>query len=96
MLASEFDLSLIFDDHDFQNHLAAKINDLIQNDFPRLVQILYRMDISEEKLMEILNEFRDADTGLIIGRLLIEREDQKIISRKQLRKNDDIPEDEKW
>jgi hypothetical protein len=81
---------------DFMKHLADAINYRIENDFPGLVQILYRMDISESTLKEMLALNAGHDAGLIIGQLLVDRERQKILSREQFKQNDDIPEDEKW
>ena len=77
--------------------LAARINELIQLDFQRLVAILYRLDVSEEKLKQLLKENRLTDAGDIITDLIIERQMQKIKSRQQFRKPDnDIDENEKW
>ncbi|HEV7783000.1 MAG TPA: hypothetical protein VGO58_17110 [Chitinophagaceae bacterium] len=76
--------------------LAATINDLIANDFQKLISHLYRMDISEPGLRMLLKEKPDSNAGLLIAELMIERQLQKIKSRKESKSNDDIPEDEKW
>lgn len=77
--------------------LATLINDLIQHDFAQLVRMLYRLDISEPKLKQLLKAYPDADAGRIIASMIIERQRQKIESRKQFRQPDeDIQEDEKW
>jgi hypothetical protein len=78
--------------------LAAIVNDLLARDFDRLVFLLYRMDVDEEKLKRLLKENAGSDAGLIIADLMIERQLQKIKSKEQtLRKEDtDIDEDEKW
>ena len=76
--------------------LSEAINYLIQHDFSRLVQILYRADISESRLKEMLAENPGHDAGLIIAELVVEREREKIFSRLQNKRDDDIPEDEKW
>jgi hypothetical protein len=85
-------------DHSFNKQiLAEKIDHLINNDFQKLVSILYRMDISEPKLKQLLNENPGTNAALIITDLMIERQEQKIISRQQFRKKDEnISEDEKW
>lgn len=94
-LSNEFNLS---EKHqkNFSMHLANAINDLIQNDFSRLVQILYRMDISESKLKEMLAANTGDDAGSVMARLIIERETQKVQSRKQFKRNDNISDSEKW
>lgn len=77
--------------------LAEKVNDLLLQDFEKLVSLLYRMDISEPKLRSFLQQNPGTDAGLIIADLMIEREEQKIISRQQFKsKSDNIDEDEKW
>lgn len=77
--------------------LAEKIDHLINNDFQKLVSILYRMDVSESKLKQLLNENPGTNAALIITDLMIERQEQKIISRQQFRKKDEnINDDEKW
>ena len=36
------------------DQLAIFVNDLIEKDFSQLVQLLYRLDVSEEKLRSVL------------------------------------------
>ena len=85
-------------DHSFAKQiLAEKIDHLINNDFQKLVLILYRMDVSETKLKQLLNENPGTNAALIITDLMIERQEQKIISRQQFNKKDEnISDDEKW
>ncbi|HKH63439.1 MAG TPA: hypothetical protein VKA49_21530 [Flavitalea sp.] len=94
-LSNEFRL-LHPEESQFIHQLAHSINELIENDFAGLVQILYRKDISESKLKELLAENTRHDSGWIIANLLIEREQQKIESRKLYKGDDNIAEDEKW
>ena len=53
--------------------LELTINELIKNDFSRLVQILYRIDVSEAKLKNILNAIPNEDAGKLIAQVIIER-----------------------
>jgi len=77
--------------------LAESINELIQNDFQKLISILYRLDINEEKLKHLLKENTQSDAGLIITDLIIERQIQKIKSRQQFsRRDNEIDENERW
>lgn len=79
------------------NELAVFINELIINDFAQLVQILYRVDISEKKLKQLLSDNADNDAGKIIAEMIIERQLQKIKSREQFNQRDkNIDENEKW
>lgn len=76
--------------------LSERINDLINNDFQKLVSILYRMDVNEIKLKQLLNENQGTDAGIIIGQLMIERQEQKIRSRQAHKPDENISDDEKW
>jgi hypothetical protein len=77
--------------------LAEKINELITNDFQKLVLILYRMDVSEIKLKQLLNENAGANAAVIIADLMIERQAEKIKSRQQFSKrNENISDEERW
>lgn len=53
--------------------LELVINELIKNDFSRLVQILYRIDVSEAKLKNILNSNPNEDAGKLIAQVILER-----------------------
>lgn len=80
---------------DFQI-LLDTINNLLNTDFQRLISILYRVDVSEKKLRHLLNTNPNEDAAKIIAALLIERQKQKIESRKNTAKDNSIPDDEKW
>ena len=85
-------------DHSFGKQLLVKkIDELINNDFQKLVLILYRMDVSEVKLKQLLNENVGSNAALIIADLMMERQTEKIRSRQQFNKRDEnISDDEKW
>lgn len=79
------------------NELSSYINELILTDFSKLVQILYRLDIPENKLKQLLADNAGKDAGKIIAEMIIERQIQKIKSRQQFHQRDkNISEDEKW
>jgi hypothetical protein len=63
--------------------LAAKINTLINEDFSRLIQLLYRIDVSETKLKKLLRENNGSDADRLIARLILERQWQKIETRRK-------------
>ena len=75
--------------------LAEEINQLILHDFQKLVHLLYRIDVSESKLTAMLKDHPGDDAGKMIAALIIERQIQKAISRKQQKSNDQSDE-EKW
>lgn len=77
--------------------IAARINDLIQHDFTQLTQILYRIDVNEDRLKYLLNDPGEKDAAEIIAELIIERQVEKFESRKTFKmKDDEISEEEKW
>lgn len=78
--------------------LAEKINNLILHDFSLLVHILYRIDVSEKKLKALLKENAGVNAGRIIAALVIERQLEKIRSRRYNDRdiNNIIGENESW
>ena len=64
----------------FVEFLTKKINFLIVNDFNKLIYILYRADINEQKLNKLLAENKKQDAGKIIAALFIQRQLEKIKS----------------
>ncbi len=77
--------------------LVQIINDWIINDFDQLLQWLYRIDISENKIRNLLKAQPGTDAAEMIADLIIERQLQKIKSREQYSRRDpDISEEDKW
>lgn len=76
--------------------LAETVNRLLNTNFEKLVSILYRIDVNEDKVKIVLKENPDEDAGKIIADLIIERQLQKIESRKKSAKNENISDEEKW
>jgi hypothetical protein len=76
--------------------LAEKLNALIRTDFGALVQLLYRIDINEKRLREVLKVNAGEDAGKIIAGLIMERQWQKIETRRQFKATDTGSEEERW
>ncbi|HMO32855.1 MAG TPA: hypothetical protein PKE63_11060 [Lacibacter sp.] len=77
--------------------LTHRINHLLVHDFQHLVQLLYRMDVPEQKLKQLLRQHPDTDAARIIATLVVERQQQKLETRKQFRqKNEEGTEEERW
>ena len=97
-ISKELGISLKEKDCPFGKQLLVdKINELVNTQFQKLVSILYRMDVSETKLKQLLSDNPGTDAGLIIADLMIERQKEKIRSRQQFSKRDEnISDDEKW
>lgn len=83
--------------NEIHTELATYINNKIKNDFDKLIAYLYRIDVNEEKLKSLLQQKPDEDAGNIIATLIIERQEQKIKSRKQFsQRENNFDEEEKW
>ena len=79
-----------------EEQLSVFINELIDKDFSRLVQILYRLDVSEAKLKSVLLEQPTGDAGEMITKLILERIAQRERAKQQFKPSGEIPEEEKW
>jgi hypothetical protein len=83
----------------FRKWLSNEINYLIVHDFDVLLLLLYRIDVHEEKVKKMLSEHSHENASDIIADLIIERQQQKIISRKIFstqQKPADVDESELW
>jgi hypothetical protein len=76
--------------------LEAYVNELIQHDFSKLVDLLYRVDVNEKKLKELLAQRQDTSSAALIADLLIERQLQKQAWRQSPPPENDIPEEDRW
>ena len=64
--------------------LAEYLDYLVSTDFNKLLRLLYRIDVSEEKAKNALaHKKADETNGYILAKLLIERETEKIKYREQ-------------
>lgn len=95
-LQEEFEMEPHVDKLDFVNHLALEINRLITADFAKLVRILYRLDIDEKNLKEMLQKYVYEDAGYIIAQLIIKRELQKAEQRQKSAPDSSISPEDKW
>lgn len=76
--------------------LAAYLAHLLTNDFAALVQTLYRVDVSEQKLKAALKENPSADAGDLLAELLVQRQKEKAAQRQTFRVADKPQGDEAW
>lgn len=67
--------------------LADYLNDLLDSDYNKLISILYRIDIAQEKAVaELAKNAENESPGETLARLIIERQLQKIETRRKYRK----------
>jgi hypothetical protein len=80
-----------------REELISLINDLINTDFHSLIQLLYRIDVNEKKIRFFLEENLHKDSADVITDLIIERQLQKIESRKKFSQRNNAEDgEEKW
>ena len=77
-------------------NLTAEINHLINHDFEKLVFYLYRIDVHEDKMRHLLQQKEGENAAGLIADLIIERQLQKIESRRRFKNDETIDENEKW
>ena len=71
----------------FRQLLIQRIEELIQRDFEKLKWILYRIDVSEKKLNEALQN-SETDAATVMADLIIQRQIEKAESRKKFGGNE--------
>jgi hypothetical protein len=93
----------VFEEAELKKQLTEYINYMILQDFERLVQLLYRIDINEQKLKDLLLENQQTDAAIMIADLIIQRQIEKSKTREEFKssnenqsKDENIPDDDKW
>lgn len=82
---------------DLRQMLAAHIRRLLAEDFHQLVFMLYRIDIPEQRLRDLLQEKPEEEAAVLICSLILERLSQKMKTREQYRKQgEDTTDPERW
>ncbi len=79
-----------------KEELIKLINELINTDFSSLVQLLYRIDVDENKLKQNLNQHEGSDSASLIAEMIITRQLQKIESGDKFYENKKQPGEERW
>lgn len=80
----------------WQTSFQEYINHLINNDFEKLVFLLYRIDVSEQKIKTLLDNTYALNAGELIAEAIIERIEEKKVAREKYKQTGEIPEEEKW
>ncbi len=81
---------------EIRNRLIFLLNELMNKNFTSLVRLLYQVDVSEKKINEVLKSNRQEDSAPLIADLIIERQIQKLESRKHFSPNKDSGNEERW
>jgi hypothetical protein len=81
---------------DLKGDLCTYINYLVLNDFQTLVQLLYRIDVSEKGLKEALKAHPGSDAAPLIADMILKRQEEKLLSKKNTSTNTASSDDERW
>ena len=92
----EISLPVTISGEELREKLVAHINYLINKNFERLVYYLYRIDVNESKMRHLLEQKEGENAAALIADLIIERQLQKIESRKKTEPDKNTPDEEKW
>jgi hypothetical protein len=79
-------------EHQLQQH----INFLINHDFGRLVQLLYTVDVDEQKLKAVLLQQPERDAAAVITNLILTRQEEKRQSRTEYNMAETEGDEERW
>ena len=70
---------------ELQDYLTNYFKKLIEQDFEKLISILYKIDVDENKLKALLKQNTGTDSGDVIAMLVIDRQLKKIETRKKFK-----------
>jgi hypothetical protein len=79
-------IDLQFEDHDAETiieELTITVGSLIAHDSKRLVQFLYRVDLNERTLVNMLNVASEQDIAVPMSMMILEREGKKVMLRQR-------------
>ena len=76
--------------------LIEYINEYIKTDFSKIVQLLYRIDISEATIKKTLQAHPDLDAAILLADLIIERLAATKKAREQFSQENISDEEERW
>lgn len=65
--------------------LQKRIDELLDRDMERLMNALYRIDVPEKQVKEILHWAKPEEISAALTKAILDREKQKVITRRQYR-----------
>ena len=78
LVAKHFDLPENISESHLRDVLIKTFEYLIDDDFPKLLQVLYRADVDQYKLKELLENTEGKSTAEIIADAYLERQKAKV------------------
>jgi hypothetical protein len=81
ILARNFDLEIPDDFKLFREELIRRLDYLINRDFEKLLWILYRIDVKEQLVKDVLSDKENLNPAETLADLIIQRQLQKAQTR---------------
>ena len=82
---------------ELKEQLTQYINHLINTNFEKLIFYLYRIDVQEDKMRQLLQQQEGENAASLIAQLIIDRQLQKIKSRAEFTASaSDQSSEERW
>ncbi|WP_131537353.1 hypothetical protein [Pedobacter nototheniae] len=86
IISKDFDLEQNLSENQLQQAMVDAFAYLIDNDFPKLIQILYKADVDQYKLKELLENTEGLSSAEVIANAYINRQLAKIETWKKYSK----------
>ncbi|MEY5033693.1 MAG: hypothetical protein RL447_71 [Bacteroidota bacterium] len=84
-------------ENNWKIRLVDEIRYLLENDFHKLISILYRMDVSEGRLRGLLQDNPDKDAAELIAAIMLERAAQRQKTKEEFRQQkEENGTEERW
>ncbi len=78
IISKDFDIAENLSEEQLYQILVNSFDYLVENDFSKLLQILYRADVDQYKLKELLEASGNQNSAEVIARAYIERQKAKV------------------
>jgi hypothetical protein len=98
LVSKDFEISesTFISEEDLEKALSEVIYRMIDRDLEKLFAILYRLDVSEQKVHAALRKNNDIAPHIAIAKLIIKRHKEKLETRQQYRQDNEDDSVEKW
>ena len=78
IVGKDFELSEDLSENQLREVLVKAFEYLVEDDFSKLVQILYRADVDQDKLKQLLESAENSSSGEVIADAYIARQKAKL------------------
>ncbi len=76
--------------------LVKAIENLVNTDLEKLLFLLYRVDVSEQRIKALLDNAHTTNAAELIAQAIIERFEEKKVSREKYKQTGEISDEDKW